>query len=60
MPPGTGALSGTAVLLEEVTLAKDGKSYSGNFREIFYDLNGNVVMGGDVSGTVQATGITPN
>lgn len=57
---GTGALSGTAVLLEEVTLANDGKSYSGKFREIFYDLNGNVVMGGDVSGTLQATRITPN
>ena len=57
---GTGALSGTAVLLEEVTLANDGKSYSGKFREIFYDLDGHVVMGGDVSGTLQATRITPN
>jgi len=57
---GTGTLVGTAVLLEEVILAKDGKSYSGKFREIIYDLDGHVVMGGDVSGTLQATRITPN
>jgi hypothetical protein len=56
----TGALSGTAVLLEEVTLGIDGKSFSGKFEEIFYDLDGHVVMGGDVSGTLQATRITPN
>ena len=57
---GTGALSGTAVLLEEVTVAKDGKSYTGKFREIVYDLHGDVVTGGDVSGTVEATRVTAN
>ena len=57
---GAGALAGTAVLLEELTLAQDGKSYSGKFREIVYDLNGNVVFGGDVSGTLQGTRITTN
>ena len=57
---GTGALVGTAVLLEEVTVTQDGKSYSGTFREIVYDFGGHVVMGGDVSGTLLATRITPN
>lgn len=49
---GTGTLVGTGVILEEVTISKDGKGYSGTFENISYDLTGGVTS--DVTGVLKA------
>jgi hypothetical protein len=49
---GSGALVGTGVILEEVRVSEDGKSYSGTFENISYDLIGGVT--GDVTGVLKA------
>ena len=44
------------VLLEQVALDKGGNSYSGNFSEVWYDLNGNVIF--QANGTLTAQRMT--
>jgi len=53
----SGTLVGSAVILEDVTLARSGDRYTGHFESITYDLNGNVTS--DVGGTLQAERIVP-
>jgi hypothetical protein len=51
-----GNLAGTGLILEQVTVAKTGNSYSGSFTFITYDLSGNVTA--QVTGDMKAERIT--
>jgi hypothetical protein len=50
--------AGPGNISEIVTLAKDGKSFSGTFTITQYDTSGNVVPGFPISGNVSATRLT--
>jgi hypothetical protein len=52
----TGTLVGTGVILETVTVEESGKSYTGSFEFITYDLKGNVTS--DTTGELKAERIT--
>ena len=53
----TGALVGTGVFLEEITVASGGDTYSGTFESITYDLSAN--MTSDTTGTLHAERVAP-
>lgn len=52
--------AGPGNISETVTLAKDGKSYSGQFTITQYDTGGNVAPGFPITGDVAATRLTIN
>jgi len=54
----SGNLTGTAYILETVTVASGGSQYQGTYTIDFYDTSGNPE--GSFSGTLSATRITPN
>ena len=51
-----GNVNGTAIIREKVTVAADGKSYSGTYRIDFFDLSNNPT--GEFTGTIKAQRIT--
>lgn len=53
-----GSSAGYFTLNETNRISKDGGSYSGAFEFKLYDVNGNLVDGSEVSGTMAATRIT--
>jgi len=55
---GNGNLTGTAYILETVTVASGGNQYQGTYTINFYDTSGNPE--GSVSGTLAASRITPD
>jgi hypothetical protein len=51
-----GNVTGTAIIREQVTVAPDGKSYSGTFQVNLFDLSNNPM--GQIAGTITAHRIT--
>ena len=52
-----GVFNGRILETQTNMVSADGKTYSGNFSQKFYDLDGNFLFEAD--GTVNATRITP-